>query len=144
MMIRDRPDVPFGDDEFVGPYPSGGKPGLSPGQLVLVSALQFAENLSDRAAADAVRTRVDWKYAFGLELEDPGFDRSVLYEFRARLIEQDGAADQLVQLILDRLAEAGLLKAGGRQRTDATHVPAAVRTLSRLELVGGDAAGDAD
>ncbi len=32
--------------------------------------------------------------------------------------------------------EAGLLKAGGRQRTDATHVLAAVRTLSRLELVG--------
>jgi hypothetical protein len=60
MMIRDRPDVLFGDDEFVGPYPSDGKPGLSSGQLVLVSALQFAENLSDRAATDAVRTRIDW------------------------------------------------------------------------------------
>ncbi|MFC5673533.1 hypothetical protein [Streptomyces incanus] len=38
--------------------------------------------------------------------------------------------------MLDRLVEAGLLKAGGRQRTDATHVLAAVRSLSRLELVG--------
>lgn len=80
--------------------------------------------------------RIDWKYALGLELEDPGFDHSVLCEFRARLAEQDGAAGQLPQVMLERLAKAGLLKAGGRQRTDATHVLAAVRTLSRLELVG--------
>ncbi|GGN47179.1 hypothetical protein GCM10011578_100600 [Streptomyces fuscichromogenes] len=159
MFIRDRLDVLFEDDAFVGLYPCDGKPGLSPGQLALVSVLQFAENLSDRAAADAVRTRIDWKYALGLELEDPGFDHSVLCEFRwkyalgleledpgfdhsvlcefrARLAEQDGAADRLLQVMLDRLVEAGLLKAGGRQRTDATHVLAAVRTLSRLELVG--------
>ncbi|RSM87199.1 IS1182 family transposase [Streptomyces sp. WAC 01325] len=136
MLIRDRLDVLFGDEAFVGLYPSDGRLGLSPGQLALVSVLQFAENLSDRAAADAVRTRIDWKYALGLELEDPGFDHSVLCEFRARLAEQDGAADRLLQLMLDRLVEAGLLKAGGRQRTDATHVLAAVRTLSRLELVG--------
>ncbi|MFI6663313.1 IS1182 family transposase [Streptomyces sp. NPDC050523] len=136
MLIRDRLDVLFEDAAFVGLYPSDGRPGLSPGQLALVSVLQFAENLSDRAAADAVRTRIDWKYALGLELEDPGFDHSVLCEFRARLAEQDGAADQLLQVMLDRLVEAGLLRAGGRQRTDATHVLAAVRTLSRLELVG--------
>ncbi|MFI0242083.1 IS1182 family transposase [Streptomyces sp. NPDC016845] len=136
MLIRDRLDVLFEDDEFVGLYPSDGKPGLSPGRPALVSVLQFAENLSDRAAADAVRTRIDWKYALGLELEDPGFDHSVLCEFRARLAGRDGAADWLLQLMLDRLVEAGLLKSGGRQRTDATHVLAAVRTLSRLELVG--------
>jgi transposase len=136
MLIRDRLDVLFEDVEFAGLYSGDGRPGLSPGQLALVSVLQFAENLSDRAAADAVRTRIDWKYALGLELEDPGFDHSVLCEFRARLAEQDGAADRLLQVMLDRLREAGLLKAGGRQRTDATHVLAAVRTLSRLELVG--------
>ncbi|TFV34241.1 transposase [Streptomyces sp. T1317-0309] len=45
---------------------------MSPGQLALVSVLQFAENLSDRAAANAVRTRIDWKYALGMELDDPG------------------------------------------------------------------------
>ncbi|MET7539620.1 hypothetical protein [Streptomyces sp. NPDC005507] len=72
---------------------------------------------------------------FGLELEDPGFDYSILSEFRARLTEGD-AADRLLRVMLSRLTEAGLLKAGGRQRTDATHVLAAVRTLSRLELVG--------
>ncbi|KOU36257.1 transposase [Streptomyces sp. WM6378] len=130
MLVRDRLDVLFEDEEFAALYPSDGRPGFSPGQLALVSVLQFAENLSDRAAADAVRTRIDVKYALGLELEDPGFDYSVLSEFRARLAEGD-AADRL-----QRLAEAGLLKAGGRQRTDATHVLAAVRTLSRLELVG--------
>ncbi|MEU9448483.1 transposase [Streptomyces sp. NPDC048277] len=109
--------------------------GAVPGQLALVLGLQFAENLSDRAA-DAVRTRIDWKYSLGLELEDPGFDHSVLCEFRARLAEQDGAADRLLHVMLERLTEAGLLKAGGRQRTDAIHVLAAVRRLSYLELVG--------
>jgi hypothetical protein len=70
-----------------------------------------------------------------LELEDPGFDYSVLSEFRARPAEGD-AADRLLRVMLKRLVEAGLLKSGGRQRTDATHVLAAVRTLSRLELAG--------
>lgn len=135
MLIRDRLDVLFKDTEFARLYPADGRPGLSPGQLALVSVLQFAENLSDRAAADAVRTRIDWKYALGLELDDPGFDYSVLCEFRARLAE-DGGADRLLEAMLGRLVEAGLLKAGGRQRTDATHVLAAVRFLSRLELVG--------
>ncbi|KAB1139391.1 IS1182 family transposase [Streptomyces luteolifulvus] len=135
MLIRDRLDVLFEDEDFADLFPADGRPGLSPGQLAMVSVLQFAENLSDRAAADAVRTRIDIKYALGLELEDPGFDYSVLSEFRARLAE-DGAADRLLQLMLTRLTEAGLLKAGGRQRTDATHVLAAVRQLSRLELAG--------
>ncbi|MGP4003100.1 IS1182 family transposase [Streptomyces sp. 8N706] len=135
MLVRDRLDVLFEDEEFADLYPSDGRPGWSPGQLALVSVLQFAENLSDRAAADAVRTRIDFKYALGLELEDPGFDYSVLSEFRARLAEGD-AADRLLRVMLQRLVEAGLLKAGGRQRTDATHVLAAVRTLSRLELAG--------
>ncbi|MER7694970.1 transposase [Streptomyces sp. NPDC097610] len=125
----------FTDEDFVDLYPADGRPGLSPGQLALVSVLQFAENLSDRQAADAVRTRIDWKYGLGLELDDPGFDYSVLCEFRARLSEGD-AAERLLQVMLQRLVEAGLLKAGGRQRTDSTHVLAAVRNLGRLELVG--------
>ncbi|MFE2432668.1 transposase [Streptomyces sp. NPDC059373] len=44
-------------------YPADGRPEFSPRQLAMVSVLQFAENLSDRAAADAVRTRIDFKYA---------------------------------------------------------------------------------
>ena len=97
--------------------------------------LQFAENLSDREAAEAVRGRIDWKYALGLALSDPGFDHTVLSEFRTRLVE-GGAELLLFDALLDRLKAEGLVKARGRQRTDSTHVLAAVRTLNRLERVG--------
>src|SRR5262249_22127876 len=83
---------------------------------------------------DAVRGRIDWKYALGLELTDPGFDPSVLSEFRTRLIA--GAAEQrLLDMLLDRCRERGWLKARGRQRTDSTHVLARVRAVNRLECV---------
>src|SRR5215217_3821373 len=85
-------------------------------------------------ARDAVRARLDWKYALGLAPDDPGFDASVLTEFRARLIAA-GQAERLLGLMLDRLRERGLLGKGGRQRTDATHVHMAVRDLHRLEQV---------
>ncbi|WP_406437212.1 transposase [Streptomyces sp. NBC_01613] len=114
MLMRDRLDVVFKDEEFADLFPKDGRPGLAPGQLALVSVPQFAENLSDRAAANAVRTRIDWKYALGLELDDPGFDHSVLCEFRARLAEAN-AADRLLQVMLHRLTEAGRLKFRGRQ-----------------------------
>ncbi len=55
-----------------------GKPGISPAQLMIVLVLAMAENLTDRRAADMVRRAIDWKYALGLPLEDPGFDFSVL------------------------------------------------------------------
>ncbi|MGW1047269.1 transposase, partial [Streptomyces sp. NPDC002547] len=63
MVMRDRLEVVFEDEDFADLYPRDGRPGLSSGQLALVSVLQFAEDLSDRAAANAVRTRIDWKYA---------------------------------------------------------------------------------
>ncbi|GGL95657.1 hypothetical protein GCM10010129_44480 [Streptomyces fumigatiscleroticus] len=135
MLVRDRLGELFEDEQFAGWYPVNGCPSLSASQLALVSVLQFAEDLTDRQAADAVRLRIDFKYALGLELEDAGFHYSVLSEFRARLAE-DGRADRLLQMMLDRLVAAGLLKGRGRQRTDATHVLAAARRLSRLELAG--------
>jgi len=97
--------------------------------------LQFAENLADRGAADAVRSRIDWKYLLGLELTDPGFDASVLSEFRTRLVTGDMSA-HLLDGLLVRCQAAGLLKARGQQRTDSTHVLAAIRVLNRLECVG--------
>ena len=69
-----------------------GRPAETPWRLALVTVLQFAEGLSDRQAADAVRGRIDWKYALGLELTDPGFDFSVLCEFRSRLLAGDAGA----------------------------------------------------
>ena len=66
--------------------PSAASPHCAPWRLALVTILQFREDLSDRRAADAVRARIDWKYLLGLELTDPGFDASVLCEFRSRLL----------------------------------------------------------
>jgi len=102
--------------------------------LALVTVMQFVENLSDRQAADAVRSRIDWKYALSLELTDAGFDFSILSEFRKRL-GQSGAEPLLLDCTLELLREKKLLKARGRQRTDSTHVLAAVREMNRLELV---------
>nr|WP_260696028.1 transposase [Streptomyces sp. IB201691-2A2] len=136
MLMRDRLDVVFTDEDFTHLYPADGRPGFSPGQLALVSVLQFAENLSDRAAADAVRTRIDWKYRLGLELDDPGFDYSLLSEFRARLAEGD-RADQLLQLMLDRPVAAGLLKGRGRQPTDAAQPTSGTHGVERADSGAG-------
>lgn len=135
LRLRDELGPIFADADFADLFPRLGRPGLPPWRLALVTILQFRENLPDRQAADAVRARIDWKYALGLELTDPGFDASVLCEFRARLLE-GGAEERLLHRLLDRCRELGLLKARGRQRTDATHVLAAIRVLNRLELVG--------
>jgi transposase len=134
IRIRDALGELFEDAQFAGLFATRGRPAVSPARLALVLVLQFAEGLSDRQAADAVRARIDWKYALGLELTDTGFDASVLSEFRARLVD-GGAAQQLLERMLQRLQEQGLLVRGGRQRTDATCVVAAVRELNRLELV---------
>ncbi|MFD7163672.1 IS1182 family transposase [Streptomyces violascens] len=134
IRTRDALGELFSDGDLADLFANRGHPALSPARLALVSVLQFTENLTDRQAADAVRARVDWKYALAMELEDPGFDHSVLCEFRSRLVEdQDG--ERLLNLMLEKLSEHNLLKAGGRARTDSTRVLAAVRTLNRLELI---------
>lgn len=97
--------------------------------------MQFVEGLSDRQAAEAIRSRMDWKYALGLELTDPGFHFSVLSDFRTRLIA-GGLEHLLLEALLTRFKERGLLKGRGSQRTDSTHVLGAIRTLNRLETVG--------
>ena len=125
----------YTDHDFADLFPTRGQPAACPWRLGVITILQFLEGLSDRQAADAVRSRIDWKYLLGLELTDPGFHFTVLHGFRTRLVE--GQAElRLLTVMLERLREEGLLKAGGRQRTDSTHVLAAVRTMNRLELVG--------
>ena len=135
MKMRDELGTFFTDDQFVDLYPLDGQPAFSPWRLALVCVLQFAENLTDRQAADAVRSRIDWKYALSLELEDGGFDYSVLCEFRQRLLANE-AADRLLNGMLTHFQDLQLLKARGKQRTDSTHVLAAIRLLNRLEQVG--------
>ncbi len=137
LAIRARDELGswYDDGAFAGAYGARGKPGISPAQLAMVSVLQFTENLTDRQAADAVRGRLDWKYCLGLSLEDEGFDFSVLSEFRSRLVAGNLEL-ALLDLLLGRLKGLGLVKAGGTQRTDSTHVLARIRNLNRLELAG--------
>ena len=135
VRIREALGPLLADEDFAAAFPRRGRPAASPGALALVSVLQFAEGLSDRLAADQVRARMDWKYLLGLELDDPGFDHTVLGDFRTRLIRH-GLEEKVLEAVLARLSDAGLLRAGGRQRTDSTHVLASVRTLNRMEFVG--------
>ena len=134
MQVRDTLGAIYTDEAFADLFPTHGQPALAPWRLALVTVFQFMEGLTDRQAADAVRDRLAWKYALSLELCDAGFDHSVLSEFRSRLIE--GHAEQrLLDLLLERCREGGWLKAGGRQRTDSTHVLARIRALNRTLCV---------
>jgi transposase len=134
LTFRDALGPVFQDEDFTALFPLEGHPGLPPWRLALVTIMQFREHLADRQAAEAVRARIDWKYLLGLELTDPGFDFSVLSEFRDRLLT-GSAAERLLDKLLERCRALGLLKARGQQRTDSTHVLAAIRVMNRLELV---------
>ncbi|MFE2739065.1 IS1182 family transposase, partial [Streptomyces sp. NPDC059349] len=134
IRIRDELGVLFTDEQFADLFPARGKPAWSPGRLALVLVLQFVEGLTDRQAAEAVRARIDFKYALGLELADAGFDYSVLSEFRDRLAGAD-AGRQVLDGILVAAREKNLLATGGKARTDSTHVLSAARELCWLELV---------
>lgn len=135
MQMRDEFGVLYTDEDFRDLFPACGRPAQAPWFLALVTSMQFAEGLTDRQAANAVRTRIDWKYALSLELTDPGIDFSVFSEFRSRLLE-NGAERRLFDLLLERFRERIWIKARGKQRTDSTHVLAAIRTLRRLKVVG--------
>ncbi|MEV0495751.1 transposase [Streptomyces atratus] len=135
IRVRDRLGEVFTDEPFAEAFGVRGAPGLSPGMLSLVTVLQFAENLTDRQAAAMAIRAIDWKYALGLELTDTGFDHSVLPRFRARLVG-NGMERVVFDRLLEHCVDAGLVAAGGKQRTDSTHVVSAVRDLNRLELAG--------
>ncbi|MEU4233665.1 IS1182 family transposase [Nonomuraea sp. NPDC026600] len=135
VRVRDELGELFADAEFAAAFAAEGKPGWSPGRLALITVLQRVENLTDRQATETVRADLSWKYALGLALDDPGFDASVLSEFRTRVIAH-GLEEKALDLLLAKLVEKGLVKAGGKQRTDSTHVISAVRDLNRLELAG--------
>src|SRR4029453_10885023 len=134
LTFRDALGTIFQDEDCTALFPAWGQPGLPPWRLALVTLRQFRENLADRQAAEAVRARIDWKYLLSLELTDPGFDFSVLSEFRDRLLA-GSAAELLLDKLLERCRTLGLLTARGQQCTDSTHVLAAIRVLNRLELV---------
>ena len=134
MKLFDELGVIFEDEDFADLYPNDGQPALSPVRLALVTILQFREGLTDRQAADAVKTKIDWKYLLCLELKDQGFHHTVLSEFRSRLLTNQ-AEQRLFEKILDLAKTEGLVKAGGRQRSDSTHILGAMRAMTRLECI---------
>ncbi len=135
MTLRDELGTFYDDNDFAELYSSEGQPALSPGSLALVCVMQYIANLSDRGTVEAVAARIDWKYALGLELTDPGFDASVLSLFRSRLLN-GGQEQLLLDKLLERCQQLKLIKAKGKARTDSTHILAAIRNLNRLEYVG--------
>lgn len=134
MKIADELGEIYDFDDFADLFPTKGQSAQHPIRLTLITILQFREGLSDREAVEAVRSRIDWKYLLHLDVEDEGFDHSVLSEFRERLHKHE-AAEKLLDKLLDALREKGLVKVRGKQRTDSTHILAAVKQLNRLELV---------
>src|SRR5215210_1754434 len=132
VQMRDVLGAIYADEDFAELFEVRGRPAIAPWRLALVTLMQFSEGLSDRQAAEAVRARIDWKYALGLQLTDPGFDFSVLSEFRSRLLE-GGKERLLLEKLLEGCKERGYLKVRGRQRTDSTHVLGSLRILSKWE-----------
>jgi len=135
MKMREELGSIYKDELFSELFSEEGQPGWSPWRLALITVMEFAENISDRQAAEAVRARLDWKYALSLELTDPGFHYSILSEFRSRLIKHE-KSQLLLDEILKIFKEKNLIKVRGQQRTDSTHVLATVRELHQLEIVG--------
>jgi transposase len=134
MQVYDELAMLFDDRDFVDLFPIQGQPAESPARLALVTLLQFMEGLTDRQAVDALRTRIDWKYLLCMEPTDAGFHHTVLSEFRTRLLMHE-AERRLFETVLECARSHGLLKAGGRQRSDSTHVLSAVHAMTRVEGV---------
>jgi transposase len=125
----------YDEQLFADLYPPSGRPvKVAPWRLALVVVMQYIEGLTDRQAADAVRRCIDWKYALSLELTDPGFDFTLLHDFRCRVLAHQ-AGQRFLDTFLAACNARGWIKARGMQRTDSTHVLAAIRTLHRLECV---------
>jgi transposase len=135
LLLRDELGTIYTDEQFAALYPSKGQYAESPWRIALVLIMQFMENYTDRQAAEAMRSRIDWKYVLSLELTDPGFHFSVLSEFRDRLMA-GGMEEKLLTTLLELCRERRWLMTRGKQRTDSTHVWAAIRAINRLECVG--------
>ena len=122
------------DEDFADMYSSIGGSALSPVLLSLVLIFQMLEKLPDRLAAEAVRLRIDWKYALHLPLNWAGFHFTNLNHFRDRLLKHE--AEYLVfERLLEKIVEMGFMRRRGKQRTDSMSVLGLIAKLSRLEMV---------
>jgi transposase len=132
LIISDQIEQLLGEVELARLDPSATQSAATVAVLALVTVFQFIENLPDRRAAEATRTRLDWKYALHLSWDYPGLEYSLLGEFR-RSLERDSAARQAFQQLLERLTETGLLGNASGRPIEAGAVLEAVDGVSRLE-----------
>ena len=72
IHLREALGTIYTDEPFADLFPTHGQPAAAAWRLALVIVLQFLENLTDRQAAAAVRSRLDWKYLLSLERDLPG------------------------------------------------------------------------
>jgi transposase len=131
MWLRDELDAIYNDEQFASLYPKSGQLAEQPWRLAIMSIIQYMENYTDRQVCEAVKDRIDLKYALSLELDDPGPHFSILSEFRSRLIE-GGLEEVILTTLLNICREKGWLKERGKQRTDSTHIEAAIRQTNRI------------
>src|SRR5437763_5319679 len=85
-QLRDALGPIYSDAAVAHLFAKRGRPAEAPWRLALVTVLQALEGLTDRQAAECVRTRIDWLYALALPMDDPGFDYSFLTDFRQRVL----------------------------------------------------------
>jgi transposase len=133
-LIGQEVEQMVGDEEFETMYAEEGRPAVNAVLLALITVFQFLEKVPDRAAAMLAVMRLDWKYALRQEVNWSGFHYSDLCNFRKRLLAH-GREGVVFERIVAYLRERGYVKAGGKQRTDSTHIVGQVMALSRLELV---------
>ncbi len=100
-------------------------------RLALVTAFQYAESLPDPLAVEAVRQRMDWKYALYMPVNFPGIPASALCGFRANLFLSPKGQREY-EALLKRLAEMGLLARKPVQPEDSLHVFTYLCALTRL------------
>lgn len=132
LSIGDQVDDLFRDLNLGDLDAMGGKRPGSLCLLAMVTVFQYAEDLPDRLAAEAVRKRTDWKYALHLSLDYPYFNPIALCEFRQQiLLNKEG--QQVFQCMLKRLTEIGLLNHRVKNWTGAGDVLMSVCTLSRVD-----------
>lgn len=133
VMMGDTISSLFANKDFQDLYSNLGQHATNPVVMTLITLVQFIENLSDREVMAAIPGRIDLKYLLRLPLDHQGFDASDLVKFRKRLIE--GAVHkEIFDRVLEFANEKGLVKKD-KQRTDSTHVLAAVSSMSRIELI---------
>lgn len=120
------------EEELTSMYAPGGRSSINPSLLSFVTIFQYLEDIPERVAALWVKTRLDWKYALHLPLDDGGFHYADLCNFRKRLLAH-GKESLIFEEVLQKIESLGFLKKRGYQRPDSTHVLAVVRQLSRLE-----------